>query len=822
MSSNPQVTAVISAEDRASPVLRAIAKIAQETAKQMEKGHGEALSSLPKNLNLANVAAERNIALLSRMKEVMSGVATAAAAYAGHLAQAASKAIGHEGMRLQAESQKLVRAGIPDSEIDGRRTGRGTRKGLRPVGRHRAGNLRLRSVIQDLHEVPHLLKPTLEAAAQMKANGVNTEGLVYAVKAAELLGRAADPEKFKSTLGAVVAAQQVMGKTIRPETMFDLAKYSKSSGGLLSERFLFTTAFSLSQEMGGSSAGNALDQWNKLTSGGLQNLHTAAKEWARLGLVKPEDLDHLKNGEVKGLKPGRDIIGAKLARSDPDKYYYQHMKPALEKAGYKTYEERAAEIRRLAPNKNAADLLVKLDQQQTAFENHAKLYKNALGMNADLSKNAAVQLDAFNTTLKDVGAQLGEPMMKPFAEFLHGLSARLRDVMPSYDGFAKNNPNLAAGIGAAITAGLKGGGIVLEGGAAWIVLKKLLGDAGLKGSAVALDGSAAALTRAAVALGAAGKLPGVLSGAGGAVAGGAVAEGAATLASVGTISIGTLGTIALGAGSAAAFGYLVKEAADAFKMLYNREHRPGTPLAPEHQVPGYDPVAGEWWRTYGREQSKFGFSPSESIGKAWDEIQSRQAQIAEHEREVGKIDKTTPQNGSQANALADMRRRRQTIIDGLKAQVEQLQAHIDAMGDVINGSNPLDALDPKRKGNVKKAVRDAAGLPDNPPEPPRRPADLSPPAGGLPTFARPSEGGSFGSLLSAINALNSKPVKVETTPLQGTLTGSATLGVNISPSPLFIAKMDEVRAIAVSAKVAAHGAAPALGGSLSGPTGVQK
>ena len=135
--------------------------------------------------------------------------------------------------------------------------------------------------------MPGLLPATLQAEAQMKAGGQNTEGLVYAMKAAENLGRANDPKEYAKTLESIVKAQQVMGKTVSPEQMYEVAKMSKASGSRALDRFLFNTGFSLAQEMGGGSAGNSINQFAKQVTGGFQgSLHAAAKEFVSLGLAK--------------------------------------------------------------------------------------------------------------------------------------------------------------------------------------------------------------------------------------------------------------------------------------------------------------------------------------------------------------------------------------------------------------------------------------------------------------------------------------------------------------------------------------------------------
>ena len=171
--------------------------------------------------------------------------------------------------------------------------------------------------------------------------------------------------------------------------------------------------------------------------------------------------------------------------------------PALKSHGYDTAEKQIAEVRRLFPNGNAADLVSKVITQHESFENHAKLYDAALGLNADLTKDAAVQLDALNASLKDLGGIVAEPLMQPLAGALDHVSKWLRGVMGDYSNWTKDHSGAGAVIGGTtLSAGVVGGSAL-----AYATLQKLLGSAGLNASALALDGAAASLEAAAVALG---------------------------------------------------------------------------------------------------------------------------------------------------------------------------------------------------------------------------------------------------------------------------------------------------------------------------------
>ena len=45
--------------------------------------------------------------------------------------------------------------------------------------------------------------------------------------------------------------------------------------------------------------------------------HSAALEFIRLGLVKDNDVEYTKTGDIKGLKAGKHIEAWQLAQTDP-------------------------------------------------------------------------------------------------------------------------------------------------------------------------------------------------------------------------------------------------------------------------------------------------------------------------------------------------------------------------------------------------------------------------------------------------------------------------------------------------------------------------
>lgn len=579
--SSPQITAVISANDQASAVLKAIAKLAGDIAKDIEKtGQTNRFSGLSSNLDAATQAAKRHSDALAKVKSDFGDLLKLAATYAAIKAPQLTRETTKQGMQLQHEQRQLINAGIPQSEL------KDAERQVLDVTRKEAPNVsvnsgletykELRSVLKDLHEVPHLLPTVLRAKSVLEAQGIDTHGLGLLVKGAEVAGIANDPERFKRYMDANVRAMQVMGKTINPEQLYEFEKYAKASGLNLSDKFRGAAGMGLIQELGGSTAGVATNQFIKQIIGGFQgNLHAAAKEFVALGLANKDDFEKTKAGEIKGLKAGKRIDGADVAQRDPAEYVYKYLLPALQKHGFDTQEKQLAEVRRLFPNSNAADLVSKLIVQKEAFENHAKLYAQALGLQADAMKDATVATKAMGTALQDAKGQFSNALAEPIA----GVAAEVADKLKGFAGwfhdFTKQHPTAAKGIAGTVAVG--GEAVGLAGKVAGLALTasayKLLTAGG------SLVGAAASLEAAALTMRAGGVTGAVAGGAGAVAAGGAgaAAGGAATAAARGGIVgralapltsslvgeyagaglAGTIGGTVLGVAELAALGYFV-------------------------------------------------------------------------------------------------------------------------------------------------------------------------------------------------------------------------------------------------------------------------
>jgi hypothetical protein len=443
-----------------------------------------------------------------------------------HVTKEAAKS----GAEIQSELVKMRAAGIPETDIQRASTEAGDLT-AKYTNVKRSDALErfkeLRSIMLNPEEAHSMLPIFVQATSAMNAidrTGESAKGLNFAARGAEVLGLGQNEERMRAYVNSFIKAQQVMGETITPEMQYELAKYARASGATLSDRFKLTTGLSLSQELGGSSAGKAVDQFVKQITGGFQgNNHSAAKEFVAMGLASKNDFDATKTGEIKGLKPGHKLPGWKVAQSDPDRYVYDYLLPAFERNHITDQDAQIAQVRRMFPAGNAADLVVKLLQQRQSYENHAKLYGEAKGLDAANGTNNQdpfVALNSLTTSLSNFAGVLTQPSMQSAAGALDYMASSLGGWQNELSKWAQANPNAAKWAGGGALAAGVGGGVIASG----MLVSNLFSGFGLGASATALDGSAAALSTAAAELSAA-------AGAGAATKGGSAAAAAGGLGS---------------------------------------------------------------------------------------------------------------------------------------------------------------------------------------------------------------------------------------------------------------------------------------------------
>ncbi len=423
----------------------------------------------------------------------------------------ATKAGVTAGAHLQSAKIGLTIAGVPASDLV-RASGIAGNLTTKYTNLSRVDILErykeMRSVLLHPEEAITMLPVIARANAVLKgmegsgkiAEG-STKGLGFAVKGAEVLGLAQDPKRFENYINAFLKAKQVNGDLITPEQIYDFATNVKSSGATLSDRFIHTTAMSLTGELRGMRAGTGVDAFVKQITGGFQGQqHPAAKEFLKMGLLGKDDFEKTKSGAILGLRSGHHVAGWRLAMSDPDKWIAQYLLPAMKQHGVTDEQEQLALIRKMFTTSRGSDIVSKTVTQMLSYINHAERYREAHGLDAweDQQNDATVALESFKTQFSEFTSVLTSPVMESAAHAMSWVARKVAETAVQFDMLAKKHPDWAKGLaGGAIAGGLAaGGGLAYYG-----FLRPLIRGFGLKSSALALDGSAAALTRAAVALG---------------------------------------------------------------------------------------------------------------------------------------------------------------------------------------------------------------------------------------------------------------------------------------------------------------------------------
>jgi hypothetical protein len=387
-----------------------------------------------------------------------------------------------------------------------------------------------RSAVTKPEEAFHIIGDLAKAGSVLKSLGVDTASLSQIVKGGESLGLMNDPKRFKEYLSGQVKSMQVMGKTITPEQIYEAAKYSKSSGALLSDRFINTTLPSLIQELHGSSAGEALSSLTKSFRGGLQHQHLPVQKLKELGLLAdPSQIRYNKVGGIMGY--AGKLKNDDILASDPKKWFQETFKPAAVASGAKSLADQVLLLSQVLPQR-AANLGRLFIQQEEAFEQHAKNYDAAADLDKaldNLRRDPKFAVKAFTNAVDNLEAAVSGPAMPHIARGVSWLASEINELAAS----AAKHPRMATA-GGAVAAG---GAI---GGAGWLTYKLATGF-GLPAAAGQLTVAAKALDAAAARLGAApGGLPAPVKAAPKSVA---LASGGAT---VGGAIVGAAGPAALG------------------------------------------------------------------------------------------------------------------------------------------------------------------------------------------------------------------------------------------------------------------------------------
>lgn len=375
-----------------------------------------------------------------------------------------------------------------------------------------------------------------------KIRGIDSNATKALMRFADMRGATDSPEEFFKTLDLAQRMVTGSGGALQFNDLEQFAKTGGTAFKTLSDQGLINLASAM-QEMGGSRTGTSLmTMYQNLVAG--RTTQQAKLAWADLGLA---ELKQIKIGEVGGRAQTRNIIEVNpeflsMMRTDPVTALSKYMMPAIERklGPGATDDAKAKVINDLFSDRTGSSLASGVAMQMVQVLRDAKFIKGAMGFE-DTTKTAKNTTDGayadlsakWRDTMKELGIVVLPIAIKAARE--------LTEILKTISGFVRENPGLTKTmiLATGIVAGL----------------------ATLGGALMLAKAGVSAMT---IALGAAGGLGAVLTGA---------AAGATALMA----KLAPLAAIAFG-------GYQVFRLGSALKGWWDAENREGVTLTPEAQA----------------------------------------------------------------------------------------------------------------------------------------------------------------------------------------------------------------------------------------------
>lgn len=433
----------------------------------------------------------------------------------------------------QTEELRQKAAGITPKEIqEGQKVSRQLSGKYRAISEKTINHdLRnLRSVVGSMDEATHLiedfekLRTMYHGAHPEKSEKEIDHGLEQLMKAAELGGYTQNPEKLRSFLDSNAKVLNQYGDTVRMDDMANLYKRGKASTKAFGQKFMTTDAPILVQEMGGDSAGTALEtMYQKILGGHMSGGALAALN--KIGMLDQTKIKGFNNkGQPTGLKAG-GVLGTKQFLDNPFEFA-QMLDRQMEKHGIRGEQQKKEFIATIAPDRNTENMLTTFITQRDLFLRNRKNTQNAEGLSsADryLDESTFLAWEGVKTQFDNFLKELTGPLLPLAAKGLNLVSGALSGLT----NLASEFPKLASGLAvlvaggafaaagllslklalgiAGLTRALTGLSAVTGGG----LLTGIMGRLGLGGLATAIGSGAAAIApmlTGAIVLGIAGYL----------------------------------------------------------------------------------------------------------------------------------------------------------------------------------------------------------------------------------------------------------------------------------------------------------------------------
>ena len=297
-----------------------------------------------------------------------------------------------------------------------------------------------RSIVGSTEEGEKALEMLAPLRVMMGSKEGATDDLDKVLKSAEITGATQDHPRFKRDIDYIAKALNVFPEsTLRPVDYFETAKYSRAAAAGLSDKFLYGVGPTLAAEMGGMSTGSAIQAFNRAIVGKHMS-HEALRSLADIGLIKEEDMEKTTTGSIKGILPGREIKGSRLAQENPYEWTKQILLPALKEHGITEKPAILAKISELFSKQTAAQLVGMFATQSPRIEKDIKLMEKAKGAEESAqilqAKDLNTQITAAKNVVGDLAGTLGTDLLtntgalNAVTDGLARLNERMTNIVP--------------------------------------------------------------------------------------------------------------------------------------------------------------------------------------------------------------------------------------------------------------------------------------------------------------------------------------------------------------------------------------------------------
>jgi hypothetical protein len=414
----------------------------------------------------------------ARVRRGIGGVVGAIATVAGPAVLGATVKAVEAGMEVDSVDTSLKAAGISASDLKDVKASALHQKALWPGLSLSDLEERYKeewSVTTSNDEAKKMFPIIAKAMAAMK-DGTST-GMGLMLKVAQNLGATEDPARFTRMMDAFLRIKQIKGDLITPEDLLSFFRVLKGSGAQLSDRFLHSTAMSLSSEMRGKSGAGGLAEF---IGAMVKPTRAQAIEFQKIGIMSGDNFErptahgsfksfgHVRAGAVGKLKAGahvtvRDEHGkddSAIFKTDPDIAVEKYLLPALEQNGI---TELPAQLDWVHNNFSEAAAAVITNIITQAKEHRAEAEKMSVAHGfegaVDNAEDATVQLKALRQEMWDFGAVMTGPMMLQAATTMHSISKSIAEWSEMLNAWQEKHPDAApaaagGGLAATLAAGL--------------------------------------------------------------------------------------------------------------------------------------------------------------------------------------------------------------------------------------------------------------------------------------------------------------------------------------------------------------------------------